>query len=155
MKAKILIVGIPGTGKTEIGNILGQEKQYLHIDLEEQQNLNSLSQHPNRFIKQLINNHRDTVVTWGFLPDNTCIDIVLAFRNQGFKVIWFDGDRLAARKAFNLRATVSEQLFDLQLERIDHSDVISRISPIVYNTFDNEGKFKEHSKIIEDLILLI
>lgn len=139
----ILITGIPGTGKTYIGDFFANKRGYIHYDLEHRDTLSDLSSDPNFFIKKLLKNKRDIVITWGFVPDNPQqIAIVNHLKSIGFKLIWFDGNRPAALKAFNKRGTVAEKLFHLQMSRIENSKVTEKISPIIIDTFDEYGKFR-------------
>jgi hypothetical protein len=83
----------------------------MHCDLEDQSTLDRLAANPTQFIADIASQNRDTVVTWGFLPDQTQTALVLQFRSTGFKLIWFDGNRPAALREFQKRATVPEALF--------------------------------------------
>jgi len=54
------------------------------------------------------------VVTWGFNPeDGPSLALLGHLRNAGSKLIWFDGNRPAALRAFRKRSTVSEELGSL------------------------------------------
>ena len=99
-----LISGIPGTGKTWYGDKFVEEFGFLHYDLEEQQTLNRFASNPAQFIADAVSQKRNVVVTWGFVPDHQpSIEAVLQFRNSGFKLIWFDGNRAAALREFQKR----------------------------------------------------
>jgi len=127
MKAKrLLITGIPGTGKTTFGNYVRDRYSYEHVNVEELQK----SGLPWNF--DVLNNDGKVIVTWGFWPqDYPEIETIKKLKERGFVLIWFDGDRSAALKAFNRRGDVPEHLFRAQIKRIDDSDVIRRIEPIV------------------------
>ncbi|MBN8675426.1 MAG: hypothetical protein J0L56_14950 [Chitinophagales bacterium] len=153
MPVKILLTGIPGTGKTTIGDYLRDTKEYLHINMEDQ-TVTSQILNIYQFVDELANNDKNIVVTWGFVPNESQTDIVLYFRNRGFSLIWLDGNREAARAAFNKRGDVSEELFELQLKRINEFDVIQKILPTTYNSFKNDSSFKDISVISKELLLL-
>ncbi len=154
MATKLLIAGIPGMGKTTVGNELQNRKNFKHINLEDQATISSISNVSN-FIAELRNDSSDIVVTWGFVPDENQTSIVLAFKENGFHLIWLDGNRGAAREAFVNRNTVPEELFDVQLGRIENTAIINRIKPILYNTFDKQGNFKSIDQIIKEILALV
>ena len=89
---KILITGIPGTGKTTIGNYLALAKGYEHLDIEE-----ALKRHDttgSEIIQNFIDSPSENkVITWGFIPE---IDDngVKKFLDLGYKMIWFNGIRI-------------------------------------------------------------
>ena len=74
------------------------------------------------------------------------------FKAKGFKVVWFDGNRPAALKAFIERKTVSQAAFYLQMFNIEQSKVIQRMAPIIVNTFDKNGKFKDAATLLDEII---
>ena len=147
---KLLIVGIPGMGKTKIGNHLSQNYSFTHIDMEggSQNKINNLE-----------NIIGDIVVTWGFVPNEQQTRMVESLRDGGFKLFWLDGDRDAARREFIKRDSVQGkeyldgQLVALknQLQNIENSDVIERINPKIYNTFNEEHNFKDIEIIVEEI----
>lgn len=149
----LLIAGIPGTGKTEIGNYLADEHNFFHLDVEELMQIDgsrfvSLKQTPDDFI-HLLKQRKKVVVTWGFMPGiDDCI--IRKFQLLGFKFIWFDGNRKAARNAFIRRGTVSEDILDIQMRRIEKMDIGS-FSPVVVNTFDGQDNFLEREKIVKEI----
>src|ERR1700730_16146871 len=123
-----LITGIPGTGKTWYGDKFATEFGFAHHDLEEQQTLNRFAGNPQQFIADILALNKNTVVTWGFLPDQIQTTLVLQFSEAGFKLIWFDGNRPAALREFRKRGTVPEELFHIQMQRIERSQVIEKIN---------------------------
>ena len=147
----ILITGIPGTGKTTYGKEFEKRFGYVHLDLENSSLLRELSSGPAEFIEALVKRRKDIVVTWGFLPDERQTSIVEQFKARGFKLVWFDGNRPAALKAFIRRDTVSENFFYLQMYRIEDSKVIQRIKPLKVNTFDQGGQFKGAARVLKEI----
>jgi hypothetical protein len=64
-------------------------------------------------VRQLLDERRDVVITWGFVPDSQ-LRAVLELRGLGFEWLWFDGDReLALKNYLSLRRTRSD--WDRQL----------------------------------------
>ncbi|TRZ78410.1 AAA family ATPase [bacterium] len=147
---RILITGIPGTGKTTIGDALKDMYSFQHVDLE-CRDFKKFKQNSKIFIDELVNSQKNIVVTWGFMPNEKQINIVLSFKNKGFKLVWLDGNREVARKIFNQRGTVKDELFQIQLSRIDNFNVINKINPLIYNTFKKNGTFKKIKVILEEI----
>jgi len=146
---KLLITGIPGTGKTTIGNALELKHAFKHINLEGPA-LHDLLEAPAEVIASWAGSDQNIVITWRFVPD-TQTDLVLLLKSSGFKLVWFDGNREAARRAFNARGDVAEQALDIQLCKIERLDVVRRIGPLVYDTFKVDGTFRKVEEIITDL----
>ncbi len=161
---KILITGIPGSGKTTIGNYLRDRHGFFHVDMESDedagyQKIEKLLAGPVPFIENIISVSLNIVMTWGFVPGDRHIEIINMLKDKyGFKLIWFDGDREAARKAFTSRSTAkgkdslkfSMEELNLQMLKIDSSNVIARISPQQVNTFDKRHNFKGLDKIVRE-----
>ena len=147
----LLITGIPGTGKTWYGDKFAAEFGFLHYDLEEQHTRNRFFPNPGQFIADAVGLKMNVVVTWGFVPDQVQTTLVLQFRNAGFKLIWFDGNRSAALREFNNRGTVTEELFHVQIQRIEKSRVVDVIKPLIINSFDQEGRFKPASQLLQEI----
>lgn len=156
---KILIVGIPGTGKTTIGNYLRDKHSFVHVDMESDNNIPEAFENPKSFIDRLQNISGDLVVTWGFVPIEQFINLINQLKSLGFKVIWFDGNREFSKKSFIERNKkhgeefLAKSMDDLhvQMTRINDSDVIKKINPKIVDTFDNNGDFKSYKDIIEDI----
>lgn len=156
----ILITGIPGTGKSTIGDYLRDKYGFIHMDMECGDNIGKICANPNLFINVLLGLNKDVVVTWGFAPHPVIIGIVNLFKEYKFKVIWFDGNKEAARKAFVKRSEKygSEYLksaiaaLDNQMNNIDQSNVIEKISPIQINTFNQNNVFKNEEEITKEIL---
>ena len=147
-----LITGIPGTGKTTYGTELAQRFGFVHYDIEDGPTGERLSAAPAIFIDDLLRQGRNTVVTWGFVPDDPIsVSITLEFKNSGFKLLWFDGNRPAALWEFIKRGTVPEILFYLQMYRIEASKIIDTIKPLVIDPFDALGNFKSTDILLQEI----
>jgi adenylate kinase family enzyme len=150
----LLITGIPGTGKTCYADKFAKEFDFMHHDLEDQQTrtLNRFNADPAQFIGEMLNEKKNIVVTWGFGPDcERSVFLVLALRNAGFKLIWFDGNRPAALREFQKRATVQEIDFYRQMHRIEQSKIVERLKPTVINSFDDHGQFKPTRELLAEI----
>ncbi len=156
---KFLITGIPGMGKTEIGDYLAKKHNFLHLDMEDRpwpQEFKHLNQFPvpatqiMNLIKQL---GKATVLTWGFDPVGNREEIQELILN-GATIIWFDGDRKLALESWKKskgRNLPNDDLFHIQINRIESSNIITILNPIQYNTFNVNGVHKPHEEIAADL----
>ncbi len=148
----LLITGIPGTGKTTYGDKFAEEFGFLHRDLEDAQTLNHFFRNPSQFIDELLNEERNVVITWGFGPDHEpSVSRVLQLRSAGFKWIWFDGNRPAALREFQKRATVPELDLYVQMYRIEKSRIVEQLRPIIISSFDDLGQFKPTKELLAEI----
>ena len=148
----LLITGVPGTGKTTYGDNFAKEFGFLHHDLEDNQTLNRFNANPAQFIGELLNEKKNVVVTWGFGPDcERSVFLVQQLTDAGFKWIWFDGNRPAALREFQKRATVSEHDLHVQMHRIEQSRIVERLKPTVINSFDDRGQFKPTKQLLAEI----
>jgi hypothetical protein len=147
---KLLITGIPGTGKTCIGNYLEDKKGYEHFDIED-----TFKRYGGKRCMELLQDFvgklgDKKVITWGFVPSDND-DIVIALQTLGYRMFWFDGNRDAARREFLKRNDIPEDLFNIQLGRIEQMD-LNKFGPIRFNTFDDSGEFLDKEVIIEGIL---
>jgi hypothetical protein len=150
-KDLFLITGIPGTGKTTYGNTFAQDFGFVHFDFENTETLSHFASDPNRFIRDVLQRPESIVITWGFLPDQAHIAAVNLLKSSGFKLFWFDGNRPAALSAFQKRGTVSKELFNLQMDRIEKSKVIAILKPALIKPFDKKEQFKPPRKLLKEM----
>jgi hypothetical protein len=148
----LLITGIPGTGKTWYGDIFAENFGFVHYDLEDQQTLNRFAANPAQFIADALGQDRSVVVTWGFVPDNQpSVGAILQLRDSGFKLIWMDGNRPAALREFRKRGTAPEELFYLQMYRIENSKIVEQLKPIIINPFNSKDQFREAADLLKEI----
>lgn len=150
MNTHILITGIPGTGKTTLGDYLRDQHSFEHINLEIKNEIELFSATPSSYMEKLLKKPK-VVVTWGFLPYHQAKYVKL-FKEKGFTLFWFDGDRVSAQREFVKRGTVDEQYFFLQMWNITSSNVIDYIDPILVNPFDENGIFRKIKDLAEQIL---
>ncbi|SRR5258706_3690364 len=148
---KLLVVGVPGTGKTTVGVHLQNKHGFRHLDFEDAIRRDSF---PDAF-RAALQASSDTVASWGFIPDEQQTGLVLQLRSRGFHLLWLDGDRLAARRAFLSRGDVPITAFEVQMQRINASGIIKRLEPFVVNPFDANGKFRPTEEVIQEMLASI
>jgi hypothetical protein len=154
----LLLTGIPHTGKTTIGNHLGERYGFTHLDFDDPTTLDTyLSQGEGDFrraVKELKKAGGDVVISWGFLPDVHLV-FVRALKSLGFTWVWFDGNRAAARREYLWIGRV-EAAFDRQMERIQANvdPRMTQLAPAVVNTFDDSSHFREPDEIVTELLAL-
>jgi hypothetical protein len=56
------------------------------------------------------------ILDWGYPP--AFLPLIRAFHEAGIVAWWFDGDRVAARRSFTTRGTVSIGAFEVQMSAI-------------------------------------
>lgn len=148
---RLLITGIPGTGKTFIGTYLAKVYGFQHINLETMDQLHVFYANKNEFLAAI---NTPVVITWGFVPDQQVGD-VLFLKQNGFQLIWLDGNRPAALREFINRNTVSQEAFYAQLYKIETCKTVTTIVPdLILDTFDVQGQFKQINLIAQELLRL-
>ena len=160
-KKRILITGIPGTGKTEIGEYFQSAHEYKHVNCEKlrgEEELRVLIYRPDEFIGPLLKEPKNVIVTWGFVPGKFEKDAVIRFKDTGFRLFWFDGNRPAAlrvflnREKYNPEKKAMELAFYCQMRNIMMSNIVEAINPFSINTFDEKGEFKSKNQIYNEII---
>jgi len=120
---KIIISGVPCSGKTRFGDWLRDVCGYAHINLEDE----------SLYVQQVIgpsllkgfpcwlsSTTQKVVVTWGFPPNDGCYRVIRAFEDSGFTPWWFDSDFQLARARYVARdgEERAQAYFDPQAQRI-------------------------------------
>ncbi|MDP1693911.1 MAG: hypothetical protein Q8L34_00025 [Candidatus Woesearchaeota archaeon] len=147
----ILIAGIPGVGKTTIGNFLESKYKYKHFDMEKYHRTSRIIKNVDKFIVKYFEKNKDIVITWGFSPDQKTIDVVNLLHKYGFKIFWFDGNRNSAGRATMQRKTFDEIVLKKQMQALDKWNVPKKINAKIINVFDKKGNFRGITKITKDI----
>jgi predicted ABC-type ATPase len=100
----VLVAGIPGSGKTEYCRWLEREKGFLHLDFDELLTghgteeklalIEQLRRTAEEFVFAISKQGKPIVIDWGFPLGS--LSLVRFFKQNGFAMWWFDGDRAAA-----------------------------------------------------------
>jgi hypothetical protein len=154
--------GIPGTGKTTFGNALAKNFDFVHFDFEDPTTVNQCAPDPDRFINDVLRTNSSVIVTWGFVPDHPySVATVCKFKDKGFKLIWFDGNRQGALKIFQARARLRSnseadydrqmEEFNLQMNRIETTKIVETMKPVVIDPFDEQGAFKSAATLLDEI----
>lgn len=116
----ILISGIPGTGKTFIGNYLEEHYGFQHTDLESQAGraTRDLLQRKQfkKFLREVSNLGNLNVLTFGYPPE--WLHLVEQIARRGVKTIWFDAPILFSRKYWHPEFGEDPISYNLQLSKI-------------------------------------
>lgn len=150
----ILLTGIPGAGKTTVGDYLAEHRGFEHLDFETATLSRFLRFGERGFRTQIAavkQTRRDAIVTWGFVPDAQ-LGVVTLMRSLGFEWVWLDGDRDAARRAFLDRGTVPEALLDVQMAKIAAHIDLNTLRPRIVNPFDEHGGFRPLERVAADVL---
>lgn len=155
---KILLTGLPATGKTCIGNYLRVHKKYEHFEVEDF--IKTLPYHEwvKRLMEFIEKPGEDKVITWGIVPDRD-LQCILYIKSKGYRMFWFDGPRTAVERHFLKRGGGTEQELEGakqglndQLARIDASN-LSSFGPFVpVNPYGPDGEFLDREEIVVQLL---
>jgi len=151
-KRKLLfIAGIPGTGKTTIGDFLAEKYKYIHINMEKDHRASKIMENYDKFITDFFSGTSNIVITWGFSPDQETTDIINQLRKYGFGIFWFDGNHISARKATMNRIDFDEEVLSRQMHLLDVWDAPKEIMAKTINVFNKDGNFRNLKDIVREI----
>jgi hypothetical protein len=152
---RILLTGVPGTGKTTLGERLAQGWGLAHLDMEQDGFVRVVEfrRAPARFVKEL-RVSGPGVVSWGFGPRT---DLVLVKRlvNAGYQPIWLDGNRVASLRAFLAREGSGgemERIYYEQMAAVMGSGVVEELGAVVVNPFDARGRWRSRDAVAREVL---
>lgn len=155
----LLLSGIPGSGKSTFGRWLAAVHNFVHLDLEvrgvlEEADLVAQWNHMfspygsvDPFCRAIKRFAAPVVLDWGFPFRKP--GIAEALMRNDIDIWWFDGDRTAAKAAFDARGTTPSERFDQQIQDIDHywPRVTSLVGDQMVRVIDRE-RFLRHEEIL-------
>lgn len=126
---RLLICGMPATGKTTIGEHLAKHHGYKNIDMERWPYTSSLidllmenSSPPmaETLLKSRFGDASKIVLTWGFPPGQHCFNLLqFLIETFSFKTVWFYGGLEKCCEAWLKRdGRQNDDPFNLQMQRI-------------------------------------
>jgi hypothetical protein len=151
---KILLSGLPGGGKTRLGNLLTADHGFSHTDMEaDSWALMEAHRNPEAFLRSFPHD-RDVVLTWGFQP-LASLDVVKVLVRGGFTPVWLDGNRAHFYASFMRRERgdpIMEALYHRQLGRITQARVLEAIDWRIVDPFEPDGTFRPPDEVAAEII---
>jgi len=150
---KLLITGVPGTGKTIVARHL-ETQGFSHVNMEQEgfRPRYEFEQDPPGFLDALP--PEPVVVTWGFGPFANR-DAVSQFRAGGFRAVWLDGNRAASFREFMRRERdnpVKEADYYDQMRMIVVTEIVQRLAAPLICPFNAAGWFRPVAEIAADVL---
>jgi hypothetical protein len=136
---RLLISGIPATGKTTLARYLAAHHGYAHTDMEAGNwtGREALKQDHETFLAGLPGN---ALLSWGFGPYEDRPHVERLVR-AGFTLVWLDGDHAVALRRFLIREKNSlyrEAEYYGQMKMILATEVTGRLQPVMVDPFQGE-----------------
>lgn len=141
----ILISGIPGGGKTHLGNLLAKDHGFRHVDMEADEfaDARACMRSPEAFVAELGVQPDRNVLTWGFDPFRA-EPAVKHIVSAGFVPVWVDGNRAFFFSTFLRRERRNEGMelaFYQQMTTIVMTRIGERLDWFRFDPFDSWGDF--------------
>ncbi len=151
---KILLSGLPGGGKTRLGDTLAADHGFSHTDMEaDNRALVEAHRVPEAFLRAFPDD-QDIVLTWGFQP-LVSLHVVQVLVWGGFTPVWLDGDRAHFFASFMRRERgnpIMEACYHRQLERITQARVLEAIDWHIVDSFQPDGTFRPLDEVAAEII---
>ncbi len=133
----LLITGIPGTGKTTIGDYLAVSHGFLHVN-REIHDPRAFTDDPKAF---LAGTEKDIVATWGFRPGAPeDLHGVIGLCSLGFRGVWMDGYRPWALRQILIARPHEESEFYLQMHNVETTGIIRTLQFPAVDPFTSSGE---------------
>jgi len=148
----ILLSGVPGGGKTTVGDLLAQRHGFRHVDMESCrfELATRAVDDVESFLADLDGSH-NVAISWGFGPF-AAVDAVRRIVRAGYVPFWFDGDRAQFFASFIRREQLSgkppravqamELTYYLQMASIVQTGIKDAIDWIHINPFNGDGTYR-------------
>jgi len=153
--SKILLSGIPGTGKSTVAKHIETNHSFFHIDMEQNDFAprHEFTQSREDFLGKLAT-HDNVLISWGFGPfqDRASVDYL---RQNGYSMAWLDGDRVASFREFMKRENndpIKESTYYGQMQMIVITGIVEALKPSIINPFSEDGVFRPVEDIAQDII---
>ncbi|HUC87560.1 MAG TPA: hypothetical protein VMR95_00220 [Candidatus Binatia bacterium] len=153
--SKILLSGVPGTGKSAIAKHIESNYDYFHVDMEQEnyEPIYQLEKDQKGFLGKLAV-HDNVLISWGFRPfiDTEAVNYM---REQGYSVIWLDGNRIASFREFMKREgndPIMEAKYYDQMRMVVVTGIVESLHPRIVNPFTDAGEFRPMDDIAKEII---
>jgi hypothetical protein len=151
---KILLSGLPGGGKTMLGDTLAADYGFSHADMEaDNWALAEAHRAPEAFLRAFPDD-QDVVLTWGFQP-LASLHVVQVLVRGGFTPVWLDGNRAHFFASFVRRERgnpIMEACYHQQLGRIAQARVLEAIDWRIVDPFQPDGTFRPLDEVAAEII---
>jgi shikimate kinase len=151
---RVLLTGIPGTGKTTLGTYLADHADFYHQDMEADNfaAVQKLHADPTSFLSSLSKYH-NIVISWGFNPKSE-VEYIKLIRDSGYKLIWLEGNHDSSFDAF-LRGTkrsVQDILnYKWQMNAIASTGIVNTLKPTVIDPYLFDGQFRPIQELAAEI----
>ena len=158
----LLLTGIPGVGKTTLGQELAIKHSFKHYDREQFKSWTLIEQVLFKYSLPLFTmlatvRFRRIVISWGFSVQNDQ-SAIQKLIDLGYSMVWIDGDRQVAYQNYLIRDQKSGQ--DIILSRQRHQRQLSQINQLdlnifrhqKLNPFKSDGSFYTPASLIKKVI---
>jgi shikimate kinase len=153
--SKILLSGVPGSGKSTVAAYMEKNFEFFHIDMEQDDFAprHEFAQNREAFLNKIAT-HENVIISWGFGPfqDREAIEYL---QKAGYTLLWLDGDRTASFREFMKRENndpVKESLYYGQMQMIVVTRIVETLKPHIVNPFSGNGTFRPVQHIAGDVI---
>ena len=159
----LLVVGIPGAGKTTFCQCLQRNKGWIHLDIDW---LGTTKTWPNEQLRQYWHEANSTnnpmnfvnackqvgnvVIDWGFPVHR--IPLIQSLTLHGVKLLWFDADVEDARIVFTERGIVYLDAFDQHMSHLRSTNVLDEISAKVIRVLEKGLRFMPYERIYRGML---
>jgi hypothetical protein len=152
----LLVSGIPASGKTTFCQYLEIKHGFAHYDLEKNKDLWPIPELKDvwecsrkDFVRRLRIRHDRVALDWGFPPER--LSWVLELRAEGFRIVWFKADEVAARRIYINRATANATYFDIQINKIKRSGLPKGLDAIKVMALTRTGQPRVSGDIAKEI----
>jgi len=151
---KILLSGLPGGGKTRLGDTLAADYGFLHTDMEADSWALAEAHRDSGAFLGVFPHDRDVVLTWGFQP-LASLHVVQVLVRGGFTPVWLDGNQAHFFASFMRREhgdPIMAACYHQQLGRITEARVLEVIDWCIVDPFQPDGTFRPPNEIAAEII---
>ena len=151
---KILLSGLPGGGKTRLGDTLAADHGFSHTDMEADSWARAEAHSDPEAFLRAFPDDRDVVLTWGFHP-LVSLPVVQVLVEGGFTPVWLDGNRAHFFASFMRRehsSPIMAVFYHQQLERVTQARVLEAIDWHIVDSFQPDGTFRPLDEVAAEII---